>query len=163
MLEGMISHKEERRERIDLRERLLMWRAATGLSQEELGKRVGMGQPYISFMEVGRRTPTIRTIENLSDAMDITIQQFLFGDPKHPDIPTYDDGYAQALQDIRNFLLYKSQELEKMIHGRCKDRKILLGLTSKVLLDPEAMDNFKKYGYKAKYRVYDDGTIAEIL
>lgn len=161
MLEGMIPLPKER---IDIRAKLLQWRESAGLTQRQLQKRSGINQTDISLIECGKRQNlTMNTVSALADAMDITVQQFLFGDPKYPGEPSYDDGYAQALQDIRNFLLYKSQELEKVIHGRCKDRKIMFGLLNKVLLDPEAMDNFKKYGYKAKYRVYDDGTIAEIL
>lgn len=163
MLEGMISHKEERMERMNIRERLLLWRGATGLTQKELGKRAGMDQAYISYMEVGRRTPTIRTIENIADALDITVEQFLFGDPKYPELPTYDDGYVQALLDVRDFLMYKSEDLMKQISGRGKDRKIMLGLLTRLLLDEDALRNFKKFRHKAKFRVYDDGTVAEIL
>lgn len=151
------------KERMNIRERLLLWRGATGMTQSELSKRTGIGQAYISYMEVGRRVPTIRTIENLADAMDITLQQFLFGDPNYPDIPDYDDGYVQAVLDIRDFLLYKAKDLEPQVGGRDKERKLMLGLATKILLDPEALRNFKKFRHKAKYRVYDDGTIAEIL
>lgn len=161
MLEGMIP---QRRGLVNIRERVLLWRHHANITQRELSKRSGLNIVYIAYIETGRvQSPRLDTLEKIAEGLGISTQQFLFGDPKYPEMPTYDDGYRQAMLDMRDFLLFKSEDLEKQIYGRAKDRKILLGLTGKVLLDPDAMDNFQKYGYKAKYRVYDDGTIAEIL
>lgn len=161
MLEGMVP---QRRGLVNIRERVLLWRHHANITQRELSKRSGLNIVYIAYIETGRvQSPRLDTLEKIAEGLGISTQQFLFGDPKHPEMPTYDDGYRQAMLDMRDFILFKSEDLEKQIYGRGKDRKILLGLTSKVLLDPDAMDNFQKYGYKAKYRVYDDGTIAEIL
>ena len=152
------------KERMDIRERTLMWRGALGLTQRQLGERAGMTQHYIAQIERGAVTnPTLNTIEMITDGLDIDLQQFLFGDPNYPRIPDYSDGYAQAVLDIRDFILYKEPELMKQVQGRDKDRKLMIGLTCKLLLDPEALRNFKKFRHKAKYRVYDDGTVAEIL
>lgn len=161
MLEGMIPIK--RQSTINIRERMLMWRGVMGLTQKELAEKSGVGQPYISYLESGRRSPGIGTIETVAEAMGISLETFLFGDPKRPGMPTYDDGYIQALLDIREFILYKSDDLNSMIQGKGKHQKLMLGLTNKLLLDPDARENFKKYKHKAKFRVFDDGTVSEIL
>lgn len=160
-LEGMIPMKKER---MNIREKLLLWRGASGMSQRELSEKSGLNNVYISFVETGRtKSPTIETLEKVADGLDISLQQFLFGDPRYPEIPGYDDGYTQALLDIRDFMLYKEPQLESLIHGRNKGMKILGGLLNKLLLDAEALKNFKRYRWKSKFRVFDDGTVAEIL
>ena len=161
MLEGMIRIK--RQSTINIRERMIMWRDAFGLTQKEMADKCGVGQPYISYLESGRRSPGIGTIEKIDEAMDISLEVFLFGDPKRPRLPTYDDGYIQALLDIREFILYKSDDLNSMVQGKGKYQKLMLGLANKLLLDPDARETFKKYKHKAKYRVFDDGTVAEIF
>lgn len=161
MLEGMVP---QRRGLVNIRERVLLWRHHANITQRELSKRSGLNIVYIAYIETGRvQSPRLDTLEKIAEGLGISTQQFLFGDPKYPEIPTYDDGYRQAMLDTRDFVMYKLKDARQMVSGKDKDRRLMLGLTSKVLLDPDAMDNFQKYGYKAKYRVYDDGTIAEIL
>lgn len=43
-------------------------RMSAGLTQAELGERLGRKQTYISALESGRANPTIATLEELVDA-----------------------------------------------------------------------------------------------
>ena len=51
--------------------RIVAYRAEHGLSQTELGRRVGMSQPAVARLETGEHVPTIHTLLRLSDALRI--------------------------------------------------------------------------------------------
>ena len=53
--------------------RLKEARITRKLSQEELGKAIGMSKPAISDIERGRRTTTIEKLVELADALDVSI------------------------------------------------------------------------------------------
>ena len=44
-------------------------REAAGLSQRELADRMGMAQPNLVPLERGRKSPTVRTLEKMADAL----------------------------------------------------------------------------------------------
>lgn len=48
-------------------------RHAAGLSQEEVGLRIGLGQGYISHIESGQHNPTLETIAELASALGTSI------------------------------------------------------------------------------------------
>lgn len=48
-------------------------RDAKGLSQAELGRRVGKDQGYISRLERGRLTPQLATLNEIARALDLEI------------------------------------------------------------------------------------------
>jgi predicted transcriptional regulator len=45
-------------------------RIASGLSQEDLARRVGTTQPMIARLEAGGQPPSLRTLERLAEALD---------------------------------------------------------------------------------------------
>lgn len=47
------------------------------LSQAQLGKRSGVDQTYISFLERGLRQPTLPTLYGLCGALDITLSELI--------------------------------------------------------------------------------------
>lgn len=47
-------------------------RAEKGLTQEELAARSGFSQQYISGLERGKRNPTIVTIYEIAQALDVS-------------------------------------------------------------------------------------------
>lgn len=51
------------------------YREEAGLSQEELGIRIGADQAYISRMESGQFNPTLDTIEQLSNALGRSVAE----------------------------------------------------------------------------------------
>lgn len=48
------------------------FRVERGLSQEELAFRAGMKRSYLSDMERGTRNPSVRALERIAAALDIT-------------------------------------------------------------------------------------------
>lgn len=60
-------------------------RKTAGFSQEQLALECGLDRSFISLLERGRRQPTLKTILQLLDAMNIRITDF-----------------AQQLEDARN-------------------------------------------------------------
>ena len=48
-------------------------------SQAKLAKELGISQQFLSFIEIGKRTPNIKTMKNLEEYFDVPMQQ-LFPD-----------------------------------------------------------------------------------
>ena len=48
-------------------------RDEVGISQEELAGRSGLDRTYISGIERGRRNPSVRSLQRISDALGITL------------------------------------------------------------------------------------------
>jgi len=59
---------EEAELRVDLAEMVYTMRVQAGLTQTELARRIGSGQPYVSAVERGARTPTVDTIAKMATA-----------------------------------------------------------------------------------------------
>lgn len=52
-------------------------RKALKLSQEDLGFRIGADQAYISRVESGKLNPTLETIAELAEALEMKFETFL--------------------------------------------------------------------------------------
>lgn len=48
-------------------------RKARGLTQEEVEARSGVSQQYLSSLERGRRNPTVITLYELAQVLDVTV------------------------------------------------------------------------------------------
>ena len=55
---------------------LRQFREKKGMSQAELGNRVGLKQTTISQYENGSRTPTLAMAKKLSDVFEISLDDF---------------------------------------------------------------------------------------
>lgn len=55
---------------------LRQFREKKGMSQAELGNRVGLKQTTISQYENGSRTPTLAMAKKLSDVLEISLDDF---------------------------------------------------------------------------------------
>lgn len=64
-------------EAMTIGERIMEARKAVGLTQEELGKRIGVSASMVSQYETGARTPKIGTIQRFSDALNAPIMDVL--------------------------------------------------------------------------------------
>ena len=51
---------------------VLAARKALGITQEQLAERSGFSQQYISGLEQGRRNPTVVSLFELAQALDVT-------------------------------------------------------------------------------------------
>ena len=154
---------------IDFGKQVRAYRLRANMPQRQLAQECHTHQTTISLIECGRIlyiNPGL--LEQIAAALGVSEQQLLFVDPDRvqesdaPPDPTFDDGYRKAVEDVLDFMQFKEPALRKGARGSGKHA---LGkeLCRKILRDPQAMENFKLYRHKAKYRVSMDGEILEIL
>lgn len=51
-------------------------RVARGLSQEQLAELINVDRTYISFLEGGKRNPSLKLLHSLCIALDISLTDF---------------------------------------------------------------------------------------
>ncbi len=59
--------------------RLAYLRKKKGWSQEELAFRSGVNKNYLSDLENGRRNPSLRIIEQIAAALEVTLSDLFMG------------------------------------------------------------------------------------
>lgn len=59
--------------------RLRRLRERRGWAQEDMAAHSGIGRPFISRLENGRREPCLRSIETIANTFGMTISQFMRG------------------------------------------------------------------------------------
>jgi transcriptional regulator with XRE-family HTH domain len=65
-------------------------REGKGYSQEELGMEAGLTRNYISLLELGQRSPTLRTIVKLAKCFGISVGEL---------IAQFDVAYERQIKD----------------------------------------------------------------
>ncbi|WP_316228130.1 MULTISPECIES: helix-turn-helix transcriptional regulator [unclassified Bradyrhizobium] len=66
---------------------LAFFRKKRGLSQDELAKRAGITQGYLSEIEVGRKSGDVQTLRKLADALRVTLDSLVPDGPSEEDVP----------------------------------------------------------------------------
>jgi HTH-type transcriptional regulator / antitoxin HipB len=61
------------RRALELGERIRGLREAQGVSQAELGRRIGSTQPAIARLEAGRVSPTLETLDRVAAALGVEL------------------------------------------------------------------------------------------
>lgn len=64
------------KENFNCGERIKELRKANSLSQERLALNAGIATAYLGLIERGKRNPTVVTIENICDALGISLAEF---------------------------------------------------------------------------------------
>lgn len=57
-------------------------RERTKMTQEQFAERSGFSQQYISDLERGRRNPTVVTLYEIAQALDLAVWELLKPEPK---------------------------------------------------------------------------------
>ena len=52
---------------------LKVWRTRRGLTQTEIAERLGVSQSHFSRLELGKKSPSLRTLDRLARALEITV------------------------------------------------------------------------------------------
>lgn len=52
-------------------------REKKGITQLELAEQVGITQVYLSYIENGHKTPTLKTLQKLAKALDVDIGELI--------------------------------------------------------------------------------------
>jgi transcriptional regulator with XRE-family HTH domain len=50
-------------------------RKRAGLSQDQLAEKVGIESKYLSRIEVGKRQPSLETLENIADGLQVQMKE----------------------------------------------------------------------------------------
>lgn len=129
---------------MNIGEQIKKYRLKLGISQKELGKRLGMSQQQIAQYENGNRIPKIETINNIADALGIGIRRlypdFTMDEWKKTD--TYKKASSNA--SAREGLLLILQD----IYGPVEEREIQ---------EPYAIDYYYSIGAKPNsFALYTD-------
>ncbi|WP_315734222.1 helix-turn-helix transcriptional regulator [Bradyrhizobium sp. SZCCHNR1093] len=66
---------------------LAFFRKKRGLSQDDLAKRAGITQGYLSEIEVGRKSGDVQTLRKLADALRVTLDSLVPDGPSEEDAP----------------------------------------------------------------------------
>lgn len=61
--------------------RIKQLREAAGLSQRELGERIGISGPAVAMWESGENRPSLTNLEKLADVLGVSIDAILGRDP----------------------------------------------------------------------------------
>ena len=85
-------------------------RKAAGLTQKQLGERLGISYVNISQLEGGQRIPSLETLQKLADALHVSRFQFL---------PEYDSDCE--LEQLRDLLASINLAVESANHGNDKE------------------------------------------
>ncbi|MBO6273415.1 helix-turn-helix transcriptional regulator [bacterium] len=59
-----------------LKHNIKLYRNKRGLTQEQLGERCGVSTDYISELERGKKTPSIKRLDMIARALNIEIYKF---------------------------------------------------------------------------------------
>lgn len=65
---------------MDIGEKIREERIKKGLKQRQLANKAGISNTYLSDIEVGRTTPSIKTLMKIAQALDVDCTVFLKSD-----------------------------------------------------------------------------------
>ena len=57
------------------------------MSQDDLAKRTGITQGYLSEIEIGRKSGDVRTLRKLADALKVSLDSLVPEEPSEQDTP----------------------------------------------------------------------------
>lgn len=86
------------------------------LSQDRLAEKVGIESKYLSRIEVGKRRPSLETLENIADALQVEIKE-LFDFAHHDIEATSPKGIEGALVGASKEELQLVFKLIKAVRG----------------------------------------------
>jgi len=66
---------------------LAFFRKKRGVSQDDLAKRAGITQGYLSEIEIGRKSGDVRTLRKLADALKVSLDSLVPDEPSEEDTP----------------------------------------------------------------------------
>ena len=66
---------------------LAFFRKKRGMNQNDLARRVGITQGYLSEIEVGRKSGDVRTLRKLADALKVTLDSLVPEEPSEDGVP----------------------------------------------------------------------------
>lgn len=103
---------------MNIGEQIRKYRKEAGISQAELGKRLGVSQQQIAQYETGKRTPKIETIANIAGALGVGIKRLYpeYSREEWKKTKTYKQSrlrYEKAILGVIVLLSFKYKNIKK--------------------------------------------------
>lgn len=92
---------------VKLGKKIRLARINKGLKQYELAEHCNVTANYISLIEAGKKTPSLRTISNIAKALDVNVSNLLDDDP--------------IIEDIKD--IAKKYDIDALLEGLLKMKK----------------------------------------
>ncbi len=89
-------------------QRIRRFRTERGITQEELAYRINTSAAYISCIETGRKHPSLEKLIEISEALNVTLNDLIYPCSHKSDIPAIDEIFemlSQFTPDKRELLL----------------------------------------------------------
>jgi len=94
-------------------------RAMAGLQQRDVARLAGLDPSYISLIEVGRRKPSLDSVEKLSQALDIPTHLFTLLAAESKDLNITDQGeLRRTVESLAHLLFNDGHRTRKRIARR---------------------------------------------
>lgn len=109
-------------------------RKKKGLSQRELGEKVGMSQQMIAQYENGNRNPKKETIEKIAIALEVPASEFLgYNNPSWVDLFSGGASCANvSIEETLKELGLTSDDLQSLVDNQKENEKELLTIYRKL-------------------------------
>ncbi len=103
----------------DLGEKVRLFRVTKNMSQEDLGKKLGMSKQTISKIEKGRRKLSGTELQKIAKILDTRFSDFLMSDPVKESDPLihYDLIEKKTKKIIRSFEILESKYVPEEIYN----------------------------------------------
>lgn len=96
-------------------------RQAQRLTQAQLAEKAGLSENFLGSIERGTRTPSIRVLENISNALKVKMKDLF----EFPDEGIYPSPYEETVTKLYGFIRERSAEDVELIWDVAK--RILKG------------------------------------
>lgn len=102
---------------MEFNEQLYFWRNRKKISIYKLSKLSGVSENHIRSLESGKKQPTIKTLQSLTDGLNITISEFFNEDSK---VAYLNDSERRMLEFYRNLPKDKADILIDFYQKMCE-------------------------------------------
>ena len=102
---------------MEFNEQLYFWRNRKKISIYKLSKLSGVSENHIRSLESGKTQPTIKTLQSLTDGLNITISEFFNEDSK---VAYLNDSERRMLEFYRNLPKDKADILIDFYQKKCE-------------------------------------------
>ena len=104
-------------------------RKGLGFSQMELAERIGLSFQQVQKYEKGATRISVMRLQQISEALDVSITDFIGEGPKGSKVSDYKPGYGNAVSHREVFqILNKEEKTLLRLFRRVKNKKIREGI-----------------------------------
>lgn len=104
---------------MEINERLYYWRNLKHMSIYKLSKLSNVSENHIRNLENGKKQPTIKTLQALTDALNITLSEFFNTD--NNEVSYLSDGEKRILDSYRRLPKDKANILIEFYEKMCEE------------------------------------------